>query len=147
MPRTGPRVPNKAATPMHHIQILRSVTAAVSRSLNLKEVLHKSLSALTRVTGHELASLHLLSADGRELLLRGDRGFSSRLRDVNQVLPLGQGLIGRVALSGRVRHFRHVAKAADLLPAAREVVLKDGIRGFVCVPIRARQRILGTLSL
>src|SRR5262245_185663 len=147
MPRTGPRVPNKVATPMHHIQILRSVTAAVSRSLNLKEVLQKSLSALTRVTGHELASLHLISADGRELLLRGDRGFSSRLREVNQVLPLGQGLIGRVALSGRVRRLRHVARAADLLPAAREIVLKAGIRGFVCVPIRARHRILGTLSL
>jgi C4-dicarboxylate-specific signal transduction histidine kinase len=132
---------------MHHLQILRSVTAAVSRSLNLNEVIQKSLSALTRVTGHELASLHLISADGRELLLRGDRGFSSRLREVNRVLPLGHGLIGRVAVSGRVRRLDQVAKATDLLPAAREAVLKDGIRGFVCVPIRARHRILGTLSL
>ena len=86
MPRTGPRASSKAATPTHHLQILRSVTAAVSRSLNLNEVLQKSLSALTRVTGHELASLHLISADGHELLLRGDRGFSDRLREVNRVL-------------------------------------------------------------
>src|SRR5262245_23035321 len=141
MPPTGPRASTKAATPMHHLQILRSVTAAVSRSLNLNEVLQKSLSALTRVTGHELASLHLISADGRELLLRGDRGFSSRLREVNRVLPLGHGVIGHVALSGRVRHLDHVAKATDLLPAAREAVRKDGILGFVCVPIRARHRI------
>jgi C4-dicarboxylate-specific signal transduction histidine kinase len=35
----------------------------------------------------------------------------------------------------------------DLLPAARPAVSSDGIRGFVCVPIQARRRILGTLSL
>ncbi len=40
-----------------------------------------------------------------------------------------------------------VSRARDLLPAAREAVTADGIRAFVCVPIRARQRLLGTLSL
>jgi two-component system NtrC family sensor kinase len=38
-------------------------------------------------------------------------------------------------------------RAPDLLPAARAAVTADGIRGFLCVPIRARHRILGTLSL
>jgi len=47
------------------------------------------LSALTRVTGHELAGLHLISADGRELLLRGDRGFSDRLREDQPGLAAG----------------------------------------------------------
>jgi signal transduction histidine kinase len=132
---------------MRHLRVLRTVTAAVSRSLNLNEVIEKSVNALTHVTGHEIASLHLLSADGQTLLLRGDRGLSARLREVNRVLPLGHGLIGRVALTGRARRLEHVAKASDLLPAARAVVAADGIRGFVCVPIRARHRILGTLSL
>ena len=130
-----------------HLKILRTVTAAVSRSLNLNEVLQKSVSALTHVTGHEIASLHLISADGRTLLLRGERGFSDRLREVNEALPLGEGLIGRVALTGRARRVDLVGRATDLLPAARQAVLGDGIRGFVCVPIRARHRILGTLSL
>ena len=126
---------------------MRNVTAAVSRSLNLNEVLQKSVDALTHVTGHEIASLHLIGADGETLLLRGQRGLSETLRSVNEVLPLGRGLIGRVALTGRVRRIEEVMRAGDLLPAARAVVSGDGIRGFVCVPIRARHRILGTLSL
>ena len=101
MSRIPPRGTTGAAPPMRHFQILRTVTAAVSRSLNLNEVLQKSVTALTHVTGHEIASLHLLSADGETLLLRGERGFSDRLREVNEVLPLGHGLIGRVALTGR----------------------------------------------
>jgi len=147
MPRIAPRGSTGTAPTRRHLQILRTVTAAVSRSLNLNEVLQKSVNALTHVTGHEIASLHLLSADGETLLLRGQRGFSDRLRQVNEVLPLGHGLIGRVALTGRVRRLDQVTKATDLLPVAREVVAADGIRGFVCVPIRARHRILGTLSL
>jgi len=132
---------------IRHLRILRTVTAVVSRSLNLNEVLQRSVNALTHVTGHEIASLHLIAADGQTLLLRGERGLSERLREVNQTLPLGQGLIGRVALTGRARRLDEVTKAMDLLPEARELVARDGIRGFVCVPIGARQGILGTLSL
>src|SRR6266540_871245 len=147
MSRLGPRSTVGTAPPMRHLQVLRTVTQAVSRSLNLSEVLQKSVNALTHVTGHEIASLHLKSADGQTLLLRGERGLSERLREVNQALPLGKGLIGRVALTGRVRRLDQVTKAMDLLPMAREIVAIDGIQGFVCVPIRARHRILGTLSL
>jgi signal transduction histidine kinase len=147
MSRGGSHGTAGPASPIRHLQILREVSAAVSRSLNLNEVLEKSLTALTHVTGHEIASLHLISADGHTLLLRGDRGLSHRLREVNLVLPVGQGLIGRVARTGRVRRLDEVSGDADLLLVAREIVTSDGIRGFVCVPIRARHRILGTLSL
>src|SRR3989304_5268218 len=77
----------------------------------------------------------------------GDRGLSDELRRVNLELPLGEGLIGRVALSGSARRVDNASMEEDLLPAAQAAVSSDGIRGFVCVPIRARHRILGTLSL
>ncbi len=138
----------QATAPLiRHLQILRTVTEAVSRSLNLNEVLQKSVDALTHVTGHEIASLHLISADGQTMLLRGERGMSDTLRAINAVLPVGGGLIGRVALTGHACRLDEVTRADDLLDAARTAVVGDGIRGFVCVPIRARHRILGTLSL
>ncbi|MGH7262655.1 MAG: hypothetical protein ACREH7_01860 [Candidatus Rokuibacteriota bacterium] len=55
-----------------HLAILRKVAAAVSHSLDFEEVLEKSLAALTEVTGHELASFHLISPDGHSLILRGE---------------------------------------------------------------------------
>ena len=132
---------------IRHLQVLREVSEAVSRSLDLDEVVQRSLAALTHVTGHEIASLHLISADGNNMLLRGDRGLSDELRRVNLELPLGEGLIGRVALSGTVLRVDNASREESLLPAARAAVRSDGIRGFVSVPIRARHRILGTLSL
>jgi C4-dicarboxylate-specific signal transduction histidine kinase len=146
-PITSPRPGPASSAVVRHLQVLRSVTEAVSRSLDLEEVLDRSLDALTQVTGHEISSLHLVSPDGERLLLRGERGMTPRLREVNLVLPVGVGLIGSVARSGQPRRVDDAGRARDLLPAAREAVLADGIRAFVCVPIRARQRLLGTLSL
>ncbi len=130
-----------------HLEILHAVAETVSRSLDVEEVIRTALDALTHVTGHEIASLHLLSEDGQSLHLRGDRGLSEELREVNRVLTIGRGLIGQVAATGRTATFRNVTESPDLLPTAKQAVRRDAIKGFVCVPIHSRGRILGTLSL
>jgi C4-dicarboxylate-specific signal transduction histidine kinase len=66
---------------------------------------------------------------------------------VNRELPVGQGLIGRVAATGETLCVGNTAQEPGVFPAARAAVRTDQIRGFVCVPIRSRGRILGTLSL
>ncbi len=139
-----------AGQPAHlepHLGILHTIGQAVSTSLDVDEVLRIALDALTQVTGHEIASLHLLSPDGTTLHLRGDRGLRPPLREINQVLPVGQGVIGRVAASGQTTHLAEVSESPDLLPAARAVVKQEGIHALVCVPIRCRGRVLGALSL
>ena len=133
--------------PSRHLEILHTVASALSRSLDVEEVLRTALAALTHVTGHEISSLHLVAADGSTLQLRGDRGLSERLRGVNRALPIGEGLIGHVAASGQTLTLTAVTESPLLFAAARDAVAADGIRGFVCVPIRAQGRILGTLSL
>src|SRR5262245_51523789 len=130
-----------------HVRILHRIGEAISATLDVDDVLRIALDALTHVTGHEISSLHLLSADGSTLHLRGDRGLRPRLREINAALPIGQGLIGRVAATGKTLHWAHVSESADLLPAARAAVTQEGIHAFVCVPISSRGRILGALSL
>jgi signal transduction histidine kinase/DNA-binding response OmpR family regulator len=130
-----------------HVRILHTISQATGGSLDVDRVLDTALDALTRVTGHEMSSLHLLSEDGRALRLHGERGLSPRLREVNRVLDVGEGLIGRVAATGQTAHHARVVAAPDLLAAARTAVGEAGVRGFVCVAIRSRGRILGTLSL
>ena len=136
-----------ASTSTPHLRILHTIAQAVSRSLDVEEVLRIALDALTKVTGHEISSLHLVSDDGMTLHLRGDRGLRPQLRDVNRVLPVGQGIIGRVAETGRTFHHSNVPDSPELLPEASATVAREGIRGLVCVPIRNHGRTLGVLSL
>jgi len=133
--------------PERHLEILHTVAETVSRSLDVEEVLRTALDALTHVTGHEISSLHLLSEDGATLTLRGDRGLSAPLREINQVLAVGQGLIGQVAATGQTLNLSNVMESPHLLPAAKATVEQDNMRGFLCVPINSRGRRLGTLSL
>ena len=147
-PRTdGRRRSGSGSDAGSHLEILHAVAETVSRTLDVRDVLRTALEALTHVTGHEIASLHLLSADGTTLKLEGERGMSARLREVNRLLPVGKGLIGRVAKTGRPLQSVNVVKDPHLFPGAKAAVRLDQIRGFVCVPIRCRGRILGTLSL
>src|SRR5213083_2031835 len=146
-PSSGRRRPLVRPAVQPHLEILHTVAATVSRTLDVDDVLRTAVEALTRVTGHEIASLHLLSEDGGTLHLRGERGMSPALRGVNQMLPVGQGLIGRVAATGRTVRVEKNYADPDLLPAARAAVRRERILGFVCVPINSRGRILGTLSL
>ncbi len=130
-----------------HLKILHTVAQAVNRSLDVDEVLTTALDELTSVTGHETSSLHLISADGTELQLHGARGLSEQLREVNQVLPLGEGVIGRVASTGETFQVADAGNSPYTFPPARDVVKREGIRGFVCVAIHSRGKILGTLAL
>jgi len=130
-----------------YLKILHTVSETVSRTLDVEEILKTALEALTHVTGHEIASLHLVATDGVTLELRADRGLSPQMREVNRRLSVGEGIIGRVASSGITTVVRDVMGSPDLLPSALETVRRDRIRGFVCVPIYARGRMLGTLAL
>jgi signal transduction histidine kinase len=130
-----------------HLKILHTVAEAVSRTLDVDEVVRTAVEALTGVTGYEISSLHLISEDGKTLELRGERGMSPRLREVNRSLPVGEGLIGHVATSGKTVRIDRNYEDPNVLPSARAAVRREQINGFVCVPIHSRGRVLGTLSL
>jgi two-component system NtrC family sensor kinase len=130
-----------------HLRILHTVAQAVSRSLDVDEVLRTALDALTHVTGHEMSSLHLLTPDRTHLELKGERGLPEKLRDVNLFLPVGRGQLGGVAALGTTLVLKDASDDPSLLPEARAAMADDRIRGLVCVPIHSRDRILGTLTL
>ena len=130
-----------------HLAVLRRVVPSVAEPRDTDALLRRTLRSLTRLTGHELSSLHLLSPDGRTLPLRGEHGLSARLREVNLVHLPGEGLIGRVATSGRAIGLKHVSRSPHLLRAARSVVQEEGIQAFACVPIRSGGRLLGTVAV
>jgi two-component system NtrC family sensor kinase len=123
------------------------VAQAVSRSLDVDEVLRTAVEALTHVTGHEMSSLHLIGADDTDLQLKGERGLPPRLRDVNVLLPVGQGQLGGVAKTGTTLVLENAAEDPALLPQARAAMAEYHIRGLVCVAIHGRDRVLGTLTL
>src|SRR5207237_676340 len=105
-----------------HLRILHTVAEAVSKSLDVDEVLTTALDALTHVTGHEMSSLHLLSEDGHHLHLKAERRLSERLRDVNVLLPVGKGHLGDVATNGMPLVSENPRRLEDLRKTQAQLV-------------------------
>jgi signal transduction histidine kinase len=129
------------------LALLRDVSQAVTGTFDVDELIDGALRALTKVTGHEYSSIHLLTPDGRAVELAGERGMPEDLRAVNKVLAVGEGIIGKVAATGQGALLDRVTDSPDLLPVARPIVEREGIGAFVCLPIVSHGRILGTMSV
>ena len=115
--------------------------------LDVDEVPRIALDALTHVTGHEISSLHLLSAGRRDLCTCAATGaWRPRLREINRVLLTGQGLIGGVAATGKTCTGRTSA-SPSICPGGAGGRHPGRIHAFVCVPIHSRGPDPGAPSL
>jgi len=106
------------------------------------QALETILDAAIRLVGGDEGSVQLLDRATRTLSVMACRGLGPAAR--RQVVALGQGISGTVAVTGQ----------ALLLPSAVDVdrfvgyVPKDRpIYGALCVPLRTREEIIGVLSV
>ena len=120
---------------------------AVSRSLDVAEVLRTAVDALPRVIGHELAAIHLIPAEGARLQLEAERGLSAALRRILAQLSVGESQIGGVAATGATLVVKSAADDPALPQASRKAMTTARLRGLVSVAIHGRERLLGTLTL
>ncbi|MDD3825198.1 MAG: GAF domain-containing protein [Anaerolineae bacterium] len=126
---------------VHSLTILNRVMLTASQSLVLDDVLTNALDAVMDVTGADAAWIHLLAADEPRLQLRAQRGLRPRLAALLDELPLGFGLVGRVAQTGQTLREESLDGEEDLRVAVEE--------GFSCMagtPLRAKEAVVGVLG-
>lgn len=118
--------------------------AVITATLDLDEVLFRILEQVSHALNVAVASLALITSDGRELEFRASthRGKSSV---VGLRLPLGQGIAGWVAQEGRG------LLVPDAYQDPRFYVEIDRVTNFrtrsvVCAPIRSRGQVIGIME-
>jgi diguanylate cyclase (GGDEF)-like protein/PAS domain S-box-containing protein len=116
------------------LELLDRLRQAVARGRELDEVLRLTVEATAQALQVVMVSAYL--RDGEELWLRHAVGYA----DAPAVLPVGTGVIGRVAATGAPALVPDVARDVGFL-APREPVLSE-----VAVPIVADGEVLGVLN-
>ncbi len=134
----------RVADRTRELATLNSIASAVSRSLELEEVLHDALDKTLEVTGMEAGVAHRLDESSGLLILAAQRGLSERLAEQASRLAPAQAAV--VAVSGAAQPA--VFHVADL-PASelRNQLVEDDLRQGVVVPLVAKGKLLGTLHL
>ncbi len=111
---------------------LNSVSYAISDPLDLDTMLNRATTAAVQAVEADGGVVRLLNPVTGQLVVAAARGFSEPYLSSAKAIPLGQGIIGRVAQSGQP----HVAgDSTDDLWLLR--LRDEGFNSFLCVPLRA----------
>jgi signal transduction histidine kinase len=126
------------------LSALYDVTAAASASLELETVLERSLDRVLRVMECQVGAIHLLDEGHKMLHLAVSQGISAEsLREVDP-MPVDGGLVSWTASHAEPLVVPSVADGPRALLA---IPLATDNASYVGVPMRAKGRVLGVLSI
>ncbi len=114
-------------------------------TLELEEVLQRIVSTVLELFGVRGAGIFRLEADSGTLVCVALAGGDPE-RWVGRTLERGQGAAGRAVLEGHTVRVPDIL-ALDLPAWLREIAAAENRRSSVGVPLRARGRLIGALSL
>lgn len=126
----------------YFLKLLLDVTRAVSSSLDPDEVFRLIVREVPQVLGVDAATLRLLDASGKKLVLRAASGLSDTY--------LGRGPVD--AEESVLQAFSGTAiavydAASDPLIDYHEAARAEGIKSILVAPVRIRGRVAGILRL
>jgi len=132
---------------VQELSLLFEVSQALDCSMELRDVVGPVLGALHEHMGMSRGTLTLLNRETGEISIEAAHGLSESQQKRGQYTP-GEGVIGKVVQSGRPVVVPRVSEEPMFLDRtrSREHLRKRDI-SFICVPIKLRNEVVGTLSV
>ncbi|MGM0443514.1 MAG: sigma 54-interacting transcriptional regulator [Fibrobacterota bacterium] len=128
------------------LRILYNVSRELSSGGDLSRILDSVIGVLEKDAHMQRGTIALLKPSGRELAIDISRGLSDEER-ARGWYTVGEGIMGRVIETGTSLAVPRISEEPDFLDktgARRGASLHN--LSFLCVPIRAGDRSIGTLS-
>jgi PAS domain S-box-containing protein len=117
---------------------LEEVTQAALRHVVSGDVLGEMLRQITRLVNADTSAILLVDEDGQFLTVRAALGFDREIENAVPI-PLGHGMAGRVAASGRPVVIRDLDQVELASPHLRQ----RGIKSLVAIPITIGAHVIG----
>src|SRR4030067_1338582 len=124
--------------------VLSRISAALSGLWKLDAILGVGLDSTLDIMNGTVGEILLVDENTRELLRTAHRGLSNEFLEKVR-LSLGEGITGGVAKSGKAVLLEDIC--SDARVAHREMVIAEGLKAFICVPLRAQDKVLGVLNV
>jgi len=107
----------------------------------LENILRDTLAKFNSETG----TIHKLHEPTQLLRLLAQVGLPPQLLDMVTIIPVGKGIAGETAQKNRPVTICNLQ--TDTSGVAKPAAKQTGVGGAVCVPIRAGDKVLGTLGI
>jgi signal transduction histidine kinase len=128
----------------HQLLALSSISNAVSKLWELDAILGIALDNVLEIIDGAIGGILLLDEETQILCYRMQRGLSAKYAE-EMHMQLGEGIAGRVAQTGEPLLLEDISQ--DLRTARPDLVSKEGLKGFVSIPLKAKEQVVGVLNV
>ena len=84
---------------LQELELLHNISVIVDQSLDIRSVVYPILDSLDQYLGYQLSTITLLRKGGDDILIEASHGLTHEQAQLGRY-KLGEGVIGRVVLSG-----------------------------------------------
>lgn len=123
---------------------VNTLARIMTEFVNLNELLDRTLVEVLSLTGMDAGEIFLLSDATNDLRLMAHQGADPESFHTFEIFALGQGVPGQVAQTGETYVTTNLRSEGSYL---RQEIVDLGYNSFVCIPIRTKGGVLGTLGL
>jgi signal transduction histidine kinase len=128
----------------HQLSALSHISSAVSGLLDLDSILGIALDNVLEIIDGTVGGILLLDEKTRTLYYRRQRGLSTKYAEEMRI-SLGEGIAGRVAQTGEPMLLEDASK--DPRTVRPDLVSAEGIKGFVSIPLKAKDKVVGVMNV
>ena len=126
------------------LALLNQIDTALASSLELDEIMNKTLALLMAHFKVEAGEIFLLEEDGQTLRLVLHRGESAEAFWTRNRYNIGEGMVGQAAQTRQPVVSNHLEKDERV---TRQAVVNAGFRQIACIPLMAHGDIVGVLTI
>jgi len=126
------------------VDALNQTALVVSQSLELDPVLKSSIDSVVEVMKVDVAQVFLVDEKAGDLTLSAYRGISREFAQGVDRLKIGEGLNGLVAQTGVSTYVENASADPRL---TRTVLKEDHIGSMLIVPMKSKEKVMGTLCV
>lgn len=124
---------------------LRQITSLLKNSGPREVALAQAVREVLQHFHSETGTIHILDSEKQWLHLAAQVGLSPQLLEIVKTIPVGKGIAGQVVTQNKPVTICNLQ--TDTSGVAKPGAKQTGVGGALCVPVRAGERIVGTLGI
>jgi len=128
----------------HHLHALNRISSATSGLWDLDAILNIALDTVLEIINATTGGILLFQGRTQKLSYRVYRGLSAKYVEQME-MSLGEGVAGKVAETGEPIVLENISR--DPRAAHPDLVSTEGLGGFVSVPLKAKDTVLGVMNI
>jgi Nif-specific regulatory protein len=129
-----------------NLSLLFQVSEVVAKSSDLEEAMMHVMEQMAPKLGILQAFLTVLNRNSSKIIIEVAYGLTKEQKERGEY-KIGEGVIGDVVKTGKPVIIPHISDEPRYLNKTRSTSKTDDEDSFICVPIRAKNEIIGTLSV